>query len=105
MKIQELAQIEGKENLRFMVPMPKIERSYNFHNLFTVNSYSHKKTVLEECAITEDPKETRFKLEENYKVTLKSLKDGRTEHFYIMDLENLIHKDYIKVDVKPAFLN
>ena len=92
--------------MRFLVPMRKIERQYNFHNLFIVNSYASKgENVLEECAITENPRETRFKLEENYKITLKSLKDGRTEHYYISDLESLIHSEYIKVDVKPAFLN
>lgn len=101
MNLQKLIKQEGIENLRFTVPMRRIE-GYHF-GLFA--SYSSDRDYPTDCVITEDEKVTRYKVKDNYKLTLVALDDPKKyEHFYIMDLENMICRGIIKVEAKPAFV-
>ena len=51
------------------------------------------------CMISED----RYKLEDNYKITLKPIYEGvASEHFYISDLCNLIRQGSVSMYVKKA---
>lgn len=60
------------------------------------SSSSKEKWV--ECKIVED----RYKLSDNYKVTLEALEEGYgREHYYQMDFESLLEKGYIIEKTSP----
>ncbi len=101
MDIMNLIEREGAKNLRFVVPMRKFERVY----FGLIRAYTSDQYENHNCIITENPKLTRYKIEDNYKITLMSLDDMQIEHYYVGDLNSLIHHGNIKVDVKPAFLD
>jgi len=90
MNIQQVIKYYGAQNLRFLVPMRPV------HNVFGIFGYtsSSDAEVLQICRITED----RYKLEENYKIQLKS-EDKRfgKEAFYISDLNSLVKQGSIRV--------
>lgn len=92
---------EGKENVIFLVK----NKYFLGYDKFGLVPLFSKEEIIHKCIITEDPKETRYMLNENYKVTLKSLEDGRTDHYYLSDLVSLINESKIIMDIKPAFLN
>jgi hypothetical protein len=93
---------EGKSNVIFLV---KNKMFLGYDKLTGLMPIFSEDKLIHKCIITEDPKETRYKLEENYKVTLKSLDDGRTDHYYLSDLISLINQSSIIMEIKPAFLN
>lgn len=83
----------GKQKIRFFVPMFPVHSIIGFcsYTCFTDPEY------LTECFIDEE----RYKVEEGYKITLKSINHMfGYKHFYQCDLESLINqkKVYIAED-------
>ncbi len=78
----------GIENCLFMVPMRPL------HSILGIFSYksSDSEYKLVPCVINEE----RYKVEDNYKITLECLYPtyGK-EHFYLCDLESLIRSNHI----------
>ncbi len=91
MNIMKLIEKYGKENLLFIVPMRPIRTI-----LFISYTSSDDEPVEVPAKITEK----RYKLENNYKITLQSVYEGFGQrHFYISDLNSLIKKGIVKVYV------
>jgi len=84
----------GIENCMFLVPMKPVQ------TVFGLISYtsSSDPDVIVPAKITEE----RYKLRENYKITLKSiyLHFGK-QHFYVSDLRMMIESGTIEFFVKP----
>lgn len=88
MRIKKFIEKNGIENCFFMVPMRPIR---NVLGLFGYRSSDDKETNVP-CVISED----RYKVSENYKITLKCVYPSfGQEHFYISDLEALIERGII----------
>lgn len=84
----------GVENCLFLVPMRKL------NTIFGLLSYtsSSDPEIIVSAKINED----RYKVNDNYKITLKSIYEGfETKHYYISDLKKLIIKNEIEFYIKP----
>ncbi len=81
---------EGKENIRFIVPM----KQTGILTPLGVMISSSDPDVPTICKITEE----RYKVEDNYKISLTPANfQGYTEHFYQEDLSSLIEKGIVKI--------
>jgi len=79
----------GKDNIRFYVPMHPLEGCF-----FIQYTSSNSPEYLVECYIDE----TRYKVDDDYKITLKAC-DERfgCKHYYICDLETHIKAGIISI--------
>lgn len=88
-KIEEV----GIENCMFLVPMRPVR---NYFGLISLKS-SNDPEIIVPAKITEE----RYKLKDDYKITLKSIYDGfGVEHYYISDFESSIEDGYIEFFVR-----
>lgn len=88
---QQLVEAHGLENVEISIPMLPIRDAG-----FIQYTSSSDEAVMVPCTITED----RYKVSENYKVTLVSKVPGfGREHFYQMDLEQMIRSGHAKVRI------
>ena len=77
----------------FLTPMRPVR---TYFGLISLTSSSDPEIVVP-AKITEE----RYKLKDNYKITLKSVYDGfGSNHFYISDLESLIKSGTIEFFVR-----
>ncbi len=90
----QLAEIYGAHNLEFVVPMHPLRQCG-----FIVYTTSGDEAVPVKCKIDQ----SRYPLDEEYKVTLRSL-DPRFghDHFYVSDLESMIEQGHITMRVLIA---
>lgn len=94
--IKELVKKHGIEKVKFLVPMPPVQRF-----MFIAFTSSSDKKVPVLCNISEK----RYKLEENYKITLRPeteelYQQFGEEHYYDSDLADLIRSGYIRIFVE-----
>lgn len=93
----ETVDLYGKEMILFKLSL------YPLNQIGPI-IYTSSNDEMEECFAYID--ESRYKLSENYKITLKPFnKQFETKHFYINDLESLIHKKEIKMFIKEEINN
>lgn len=93
MNLKEKIENAGIENCMFLVPMRPVR---TYFGLISLTSSSDPEIVVP-AKITEE----RYKLKDNYKITLKSVYDGfGSDHFYISDLEILIKSGTIEFFVR-----
>ena len=96
MNFKDLIAKHGATNVMFMVPMRPTKTMFG---LIAYKSSSDP-TATVPCQIDLD---SRYKVEDNYKVTLKSTYEGfGSESFYISDLEQIIRSGGIQVWLKPV---
>lgn len=93
MNLREKIENIGIENCMFLVPMRPVK---TYFGLISLTSSSDPEFIVPAKIIEE-----RYKLKDNYKITLKSVygEFGRT-HYYISDLENLISNGTIEFFVR-----
>ena len=92
--LKELIEKAGVENCIFLVPMRPVRTYFGLISL----TDSSDPEIIVPCKITEE----RYKLKDNYKITLKSIYDGfGSEHYYVSDLESLIKGGVIEFFVRP----
>lgn len=88
-----LAQEFGIKNIRIFAPMRPLEMIGFIPGIAFKSSDSEEKVV--ECEIDE----SRYKVKDNYKITLKSIDKPDNgaffgkEHYYISDLNSIIGRD------------
>lgn len=88
MTLVELAMEYGVANLRFFVPMSKLEYAGIIPGIAFRSSNSPRDMV--ECVVDED----RYKVLDNYKITLKAVKpEYGKDHFYQSDLEAILRSN------------
>ena len=93
MNLKEKIEKAGIENCMFLTPMRPIR---TYFGLISLTSSSDPEIIVP-AKITEE----RYKLKDNYKITLKSVYDGfGSNHFYISDLESLIKSGTIEFFVR-----
>lgn len=93
MNLKEKIESAGIENCMFLVPMRPVR---TYFGLISLTSSSDTEIIVP-AKITEE----RYKLKDNYKITLKSVYDGfGSDHFYISDLESLIKSGTIEFFVR-----
>lgn len=92
--ISSLIQEYGVKNLRFFIPMRPLEFVGVIPGIAFKSNSTDEEIV--ECEIDE----SRYKISENYKITLKAIEDPTTttklfgrEHYYVMDLNSLLRRD------------
>jgi hypothetical protein len=83
-KIEQIVKEFGVKNIRFFIPMRRIERIAGIG--FTSSTTS---TEIVECVINED----QYKVADEYKITLQGPAGFGKEHFYLMDLNSIL-RDY-----------
>jgi hypothetical protein len=88
MSLIELIAEYGSNNLYFQIPMRRLEMIGLIPGIAIKSSTTPEDSVL--CRIDE----SRYKLLDNYKITLRATEEiyGR-EHFYISDLESLLRRN------------
>jgi len=80
--------LKNPEKCLFLVPMRPIKKF-----LFVTWTSTSDPEAIVPATIDE----SRYKVKDNYKITLKSLYDAfGSEHFYIRDLESLIKNGHVK---------
>lgn len=90
--ILELIKQHGASNLRFAMMM-RIPRSFMFMKYTNTNDPE----FLQICRISEE----RYKLKDNYKISLQPENaEISTEHFYISDLNQLVNQGTVRVFVE-----
>jgi hypothetical protein len=98
MDLKSIVKKYGKENLTFIVQMSKVHKCL----FMTYTNHDDPKESVP-CKI----EESRYKLEDGYKVELVPTIDGysRRETFYQSDLESIIRDGHVKVliDVSKEF--
>ena len=93
MNLKEKIENAGIENCMFLVPMRPVR---TYFGLISLTSSSDPEIIVP-SKVTEE----RYKLDDNYKITLKSVYDGfGREHYYISDLESLISSGTIEFFVR-----
>ena len=93
MNLKEKIENAGIDNCMFLVPMRPVR---TYFSLISLTSSSDPEIIVP-AKITEE----RYKLKDNYKITLKSVYDGfGYDHFYISDLESLIKSGTIEFFVR-----
>ena len=93
MDLKEKIEKVGIENCMFLIPMRPVR---TYFGLISLTSSSDPEIVVP-AKITEE----RYKLKDNYKITLKSVYDGfGSDHFYMSDLESLIKSGTIEFFVR-----
>ena len=93
MNLKEKIEKAGIENCMFLIPMRPVR---TYFGLISLTSSSDPEIIVP-AKITEE----RYKLKDNYKITLKSVYDGfGSDHFYISDLESLIESGTIEFFVR-----
>ena len=93
MDLKEKIEKVGIENCMFLIPMRPVR---TYFGLISLTSSSDPEIIVP-AKITEE----RYKLKDNYKITLKSVYDGfGSDHFYISDLESLISSGTIEFFVR-----
>ena len=93
MNLKEKIENAGVENCMFLAPMRPVR---TYFGLISLTSSSDPEIVVP-AKITEE----RYKLKDNYKITLKSTYDEfGSDHFYISDLEMLISSGTIEFFVR-----
>lgn len=96
MDFKELVEKHGASNLMFMASMRPLKRILGF----IAYKSSNDPEVIVPCVIDTT---SRYNVNDNYKVTLKSTLDGYgTEHWYISDLTQSIRAGHVQVFVKPT---
>lgn len=94
--IVKLVKEVGVENLCFLVNMKPIRSVFG---MFSYTS-SGDPDILMICKIDE----SRYKVADNYKITLKSIEQIKglhgSEHFYISDLQSMIRSGNVSVLLK-----
>jgi hypothetical protein len=93
MNLKEKIENAGIENCMFLVPMRPVR---TYFGLISLTSSSDPEIIVP-AKITEE----RYKLKDNYKISLKSIYDifGK-EHYYVSDLESLISSGTIEFYVR-----
>lgn len=93
MDLKEKIEKVGIGNCMFLVPMRPVR---TYFGLISWTSSSDSEIIVP-AKITEE----RYKLKDNYKITLKSIYDGfGKDHYYISDLENLISSGTVEFFVR-----
>jgi len=89
MNLQQKILNAGIENCIFLVPMREVR------NAFVVISYTTSNDP--EIIVPAKISEKKYKIKENYKITLKSIYDSfGSQDYYISDLEKLIRDNIIE---------
>jgi hypothetical protein len=88
----------GIDKIRFFVPMHPLESDpFDFIHYKSLNSPEH----LVECYISEE----RYKISENYKITLVAVDEQYGyESYYICDLESLIQSDIVFIKEEGEYV-
>lgn len=95
MKLIETIKKNGIENCLFLVPMKPVR------TVFGLISYTTSSD--EDFVVPAEISEERYNVDKNYKITLKSIYKGfGEEHFYIMDLEQLIDQGTVQFFVRAT---
>jgi len=85
MDVAVLANEYGAKNLRFFIPMSKLEMAGIIPGIAFRNSNSPREVV--ECTVDE----FRYKVLDGYKITLRAVNPAYgTQHFYISDLDTIM---------------
>ena len=93
MNLIETIKNNGIENCLFLVPMKPVRTVFGLISYTT----SSDEDVVVPAEITED----RYNINDNFKITLKSMYNGfGQEHFYVMDLEQLINQGTVQFFVR-----
>ena len=93
MNLKEKIEKAGIEKCMFLVPMRPVR---TYFGLISLTSSSDPEIIVP-AKITEE----RYKLKDNYKITLKSVYDSfGKEHYYVSDLESLISSGTIEFFVR-----
>ena len=93
MNLKEKIEKAGIENCMFLVPMRPVR---TYFGLISLTSSSDPEIIVP-AKITEE----RYKLKDNYKISLKSVYDSfGKEHYYVSDLESLISSGTIEFFVR-----
>lgn len=100
LSLVEIIKKHGIENCIFMLKMHPLEK---YFGIIAIKSSNSPEYVVP-CEICEE----RYKLEDEYKITLKARGEyydafGK-EHFYISDLENLIESGSVEFFVRGEFV-
>lgn len=87
MGVVELAQEYGVNNLRFFIPLSRLEHAGIIPGIAFRSHSAPQDTV--ECVIDE----SRYRVSEDYKITLRACDPayGR-EHYYISDLNSILRE-------------
>jgi len=95
MRLQEQILKAGIENCIFLVPMRPLNTVFGLISYTSSSDYE----IIVPARITED----RYKICDNYKITLKSdYERFGKEHFYLTDLESLIKSGTVEFYVRGA---
>lgn len=93
MTLQEKILKAGIENCLFLVPMKPVR------TVFGLISYTSSDD--QEVVVPAEINEKRYKLSDNYKITLRSMyKSYGHEHFYISDLNLMIERGTIQMFIR-----
>lgn len=85
MKLSDLAKEYGAANLRFFIPMTRLEMAGIIPGIAFKSSNSPVST--QECVVDEG----RYKVDENYKITLRAINPSYgIDSYYQSDLETLL---------------
>lgn len=88
--LSEIIEKIGVENITFLVPCRPVRTAFG---LIAYTSSEDKEQTIP-CTICED----RYKVKDNYKITLKPIYLGWESHsFYISDLEHMIDDKRVKM--------
>ena len=94
MDLIKTIQKHGIKNCMFLVPMKPLR---TYFGIISLTSSSDEDVIVPTIV-----DETKFKLSENYKITLKSINEGfGQEHFYISDLKKMLDQCIVNFYVKP----
>lgn len=95
MKLIETIKKNGIENCIFLIPMKPVRT--------VLGLISYTSSSDEDFVVPAEICEERYKVSENYKITLKSIYKGfGKEHLYVMDLEQLIDQGTVQFFVRAS---
>lgn len=93
MSLKEKILKAGIENCLFLVPMKPVR------TVFGLISYTSSSD--QELVVPAEISEKRYKLSDNYKITLRSMyKSYGQEHYYLSDLNLLIEKGIVQMFIR-----
>lgn len=92
--LQALIKCQGKDKIRFILPLHPLERI----GIISFTS-SNTPVTYHECQIDE----SRYPLEDNYKIGLVSLKDGQRQNFYLSDFVHLLNEGVYFISERNTF--
>lgn len=93
MNLQEKILNAGIENCLFLVPMRQVRTVFGM--------FPHTTSSDPEIIVPAEISEKRYKLSDNYKITLRSMyKEFGQEHYYLSDLNLMIERGTIQMFIR-----